>query len=409
MYFQIAIRYLFSKKRINIVNIIVILSIISLSISAFSLSIILFIFSGLEDLSKNFYDKNYPDIRISCLKKKELMKDNNFLIIEKKLKSVKGIENFSKTIKIKIMLNYIDNNDKKYFLYLKGIDSKYENVIKNFKKVDTINSFQKIDDFPVYIGLDSFSFLFHDLQMLYNNDIRNKITNNHHQMMELFFFFYKNDKPLLIRKNLFIKGFFYSEKMNDSKYIFCDIHNIQNLMNEKYFQTIDIKVDHTNDITKVKQNLKNKLGNKFDIKSRIDQEEYFHKILKIERIFIYSLFSLISLIIGFNLYSAIFILQLDKKKQIFLLWSFGAIKIKNIFLYTGLIITIFGWLIGILLSFVIYILQKTYKIFKISENVIFPIKLTLGDLCLVTCTILTMGIILSFLSSERTIFIKNYK
>lgn len=405
IYFNIAIRYLFSKKKINIVNIIVVLSIISFSISTFSLSIILFIFSGLENLSKDFHNKNYPDISISFLDKKELFTDD--LITKIKLKSIKGIKKFSRSMKINIMLE--DNNKKKYFLYLKGVDSQYENIIKNFKKVDLINFNKNLKEknyFPIYIGLTSISHFFQYLPTLYEN-YNNKINDNSDILfmklppMKLIFFLYKNSKPFFIQKNLFVKGLFHFDKMNDSRYIFCDILEIQNLMKNKYFQTIDIKVDKNIDITKIKKKLKDKLGKKFNIKSREDQEESFHKIVKTEKIFIYFLFSLISLITGFNLYSAIFILKLDKKKQIFLLWSFGYDKINKIFLYTGFIITIFGWFIGIFLSLFVSMLQNTYKIFKISENVIFPIKLTSGDLFLVTCTILTIGIILSFLSSEK--------
>ncbi|WP_185850370.1 ABC transporter permease [Blattabacterium cuenoti] len=406
IYFNIAIRYLFSKKRINIVNIVVGLSIISFSISTFSLSIILFIFSGLENLSKNFFYKNYPDISISFFDEKKLFTDD--LMTKIKLKSIKGIETFSRSMKINIILE--DDNKKKHFLYLKGIDPQYENVVKNFKKVDLIN-FKEKNSFPIYIGLTSMSHFFQGLPLLYDNYNNKKINNSSDILfiklpsMKLIFLLYKNGKPFFIQKKIFIKGLFHFGKMNDSGHIFCDILEIQNLMKNKCFQTIDIKVNNNVNITKIKKNLKDKLGKEFNIKSREDQEESFYKIVKTEKIFIYFLFSLISLITGFNLYSAIFILQLDKKEQIFLLWSFGYSKINKIFLHTGFIITVFGWFIGILLSLFVSILQNTYKIFKISENIIFPIKLTSGNLFLVTCTILTIGFILSFLSSERTTYI----
>ncbi len=133
------------------------------------------------------------------------------------------------------------------------------------------------------------------------------------------------------------------------------------------------------------------------IKTRIEEEKYFYKIVNTEKMFIYFLFSLITLITGFNLMSAIYILQLDKKNQLFVLWSFGysLSEIQKIFFYIGILITFFGWSTGIFVSYIVSLLQRTYHFFKMIDKIPFPVKFTIKNFFLITCVIFMVGIIIS--------------
>ncbi|WP_238784264.1 hypothetical protein [Blattabacterium cuenoti] len=146
--YYIAIRYFFSKKRTNIVNIILFLSTVSLSISTFSLSIILSVFSGLEDLNLKFYQIHYPDIVISSLNGKEFNISDKILM--KKMKSAKGIMAFSKTMEKKVFFYY---KNTVYLFHLKGVDSEYQKVMKNFKKVILTKKNTKNNKINIYVSL----------------------------------------------------------------------------------------------------------------------------------------------------------------------------------------------------------------------------------------------------------------
>ncbi|AWU39079.1 lipoprotein releasing system transmembrane protein [Blattabacterium punctulatus CPU2] len=391
--FYIAIRYFFSKKKNNIVNIIIFLSILSLSISTFSLSSILSIFSGVKNLNIKFYQNNYPDIILSDYNKKNILINDQ--ILKEKMKSIKGIFSFSKTIEKKVYLYYKNN---KYFFYLKGVDSEYGKVMKNFKKIVFIKKNKLFDKkLNIYIGLSYFlpffSLLFFD-----------KIEKN--PIKIIYFFFDKkkiNNPPIIIQKEVKIKGLFHFNQEIDNQYLFCDISEIQKLIKKKTFHFLEIKIHKNENINNIKNLLKKKLGSKYMIQTRIEKEKAFLKIINTEKIFIYFLLFLISLIAGFNLISAIFILQLDKKENIFILCSFGysLYRIKKIFFYIGFIITFSGCFLGICISYVTSFLQEKYHIFKIGGKFPFPVKFTIEDFYMTTCIILTIGIIISFFSSKR--------
>ncbi|ACY40066.1 lipoprotein releasing system transmembrane protein [Blattabacterium sp. (Blattella germanica) str. Bge] len=390
--FYIAIRYFFSKKKTNIVNIIVFLSVLSLNISTFSLSIILFVFSGLENLNKKFYQIHYPDILISSSNEGDLfIYDEN---INNKIKSIKEIVAFSKTMEKKIFLHY---NNQEYFLSLKGVDTEYEKVMNQFKKIDLTN-ISYPDYLNVYVGLSFIRF--------YNPMIfRNQISVP--DQILFFSYKYKKDKntliPFFMKKKISIKGVFqFSQKM-DMAYLFCNLYEIQNIIKKKGIQTLEIKIHKKANIHKVKKILMKKFGSKFNIITRIEKEKAFYKVINTEKIFVYFLFSLITFITGFNLFSAIFILQLDKIKELFTLWciGFSLCRIKTIFLYIGLLITVFGCFSGLCLSYLMSFIQEKYHIVKVIRKIPFPIKITIIDSCIVTSIIFGIGIVLSFFSSKR--------
>ncbi|WP_238784811.1 ABC transporter permease [Blattabacterium cuenoti] len=365
------------------------MSTISLSISTFSLSTILSVFSGLEDLNIKFYQNNYPDIIISSFNGKDIFFHEN--IFNEKMRSIKGIMCFSKTMEKKVFFHY---KNEKYFFHLKGVDSKYEEVMNKFKKITIKNdknlSHNKLD---LYVGISSiFPFLFMD-----------EIETD---SMSISFFSYKNKKafvPFLMQKKVRIKGLFHFNQEIDQKYLFCDILDIQNLINKNVFHSLEIKIHQEENIDKIKNILKKKFGPKFRIKTRTEEKRAFYKVINTEKIFIYFLFSLITIMTAFNLIGAIFILQLDKRENIFLLWSFGysLYRIRRIFFYIGVIISVFGWMIGILTTYILSLLQDRYHLLKIGGKIPFPMKFTIENFGMMTCIILTVGFFISFISSKK--------
>lgn|GEM_PF-6743960 len=385
--FYISIRYFFSKKKTNIVNIIVFLSIFSIGFSTFSLSIILFVFSGLENINKKFYQIHYPDITISCSNEKNINDDT----LIKKIKSIQGVRSFSKTMEKKVFLRY---NNHEYFSLLKGVDKEYEKVMEKFKIINFKNN--KFNSLNIYVGWSSivsyFPILYHKINIPLQILIFNYNKNHKNTLVSSF-----------IKKKVFVKGVFQFSPEMDRKYLFCDLSELQKIMKKKVFHALEIKIDDKANIYNIKNILEKKLGNKFDVITRIEREEILLKILNTEKIFICFLFTLMTLITGFNLLSAIFILQLDKIKQLFTLWSIGFSlrKIKIIFFYIGFMITTFGCLGGLFASYIIYLIQKKYKIFKIAKKIPFPVNLTIEDSSVVICIVLIIGIIISFYSLKR--------
>ncbi|WP_185852134.1 ABC transporter permease [Blattabacterium cuenoti] len=392
--FYISIRYFFYKKKTNLVNIIVFLSILSISVSTFSLSTILFVFSGLENLNKKFYQTYYPDITVLHSNEEDFFLDDNVI---KKIKSIQGIITLSKTMEKKVFFYY---NHHEYFILLKGVDTEYEKVMKKFKRINLKNN--RFDHLNIYVGWSSMVSYFPILYHVINLPFQIFILDYKKNPLDSFF----------LKKKISIKGIFHFIPKMDKKYFFCDLSELQHITNKKFFHALEIKIHDKANVNNMKNILIKKLGPKFNVITRAEREKIFYKVLNTEKIFIYFLFILMTLITGFNLFSAIVILQLDKLKELFTLWSMGfsLYKIKMIFFYVGFMITIFGCLSGVFLSYIISLIQEKYKIFKISKRIPFPVKITIEDSSIVVCIILIIGSIISFYSLRRiNHIIYNYK
>ncbi|WP_341651274.1 FtsX-like permease family protein [Blattabacterium cuenoti] len=386
--FYISIRYFFYKKKTNLVNIIVFLSILSIGVSTFSLSTILFVFSGLENLNKKFYQIHYPDITISYSNEKDFFIDDNVIKI---IKSIGGIRAVSKTMEKKVFFHY---NNHEYFLLLKGVDIEYGKVMRKFRKINFKKN-NRFDFLNIYVGWSYvgsyFPMLSHVINM--NMPLQMFIIDSNKKTLSSFF----------MKKKVSVKGFFHFSSKMDKQYLFCDLHDLQDIMKKKVFHTLEIKIHKNVNMYNLKHFLVKKLGSKFNIITRVEREDIFSKVMNTEKIFIYFLFILMTLITGFNLFSAISILQLDKIKELFALWSMGfsLYRIKMIFFYMGLMITTFGCLSGVFFSYILSLIQEKYKIFKIAKKIPFPVKITLKDSYMVICIILIIGSIISFYSLRK--------
>ncbi|WP_341664650.1 FtsX-like permease family protein [Blattabacterium cuenoti] len=388
--FYISIRYFFYKKKTNLVNIIVFLSILSIGVSTFSLSTILFVFSGLENLNKKFYQIHYPDVTISYSNKKDFFIDDNVIKI---IKSIREIRAVSKTMEKKVFFHY---NNHEYFFLLKGVDIEYGKVMKKFRKIN-LKKNNRFDSLNIYVGWSYvgayFPMLSHVINM--NLPLQIFIIDSNKNTLSSFF----------REQKVSVKGFFHFSPKMDRKYLFCDLYDLQDTMKKKIFHTLEIKIHKNVNMYNLKHFLVKKLGSKFNIITRVEREDIFYKVMNTEKIFIYFLFILMILITGFNLFSAIYILQLDKIKELFALWSMGfsLYRIKMIFFYMGLMITTFGCLIGFFFSYILSFIQEKYKIFKIAKQIPFLVKITLKDSYMVICIILIIGSIISFYSLRRKI------
>ncbi|WP_341661120.1 FtsX-like permease family protein, partial [Blattabacterium cuenoti] len=366
------------------------LSILSIGVSTFSLSTILFFFSGLENLNKKFYKIHYPDITISYSNEKDFFIDDHVIKI---IKSIREIRAVSKTMEKKVFFPY---NNHEYFLILKGVDIEYGKVMRKFRKINLKkNNRNRFDSLNIYVGWSYvgsyFPMLSHVINM--NMPLQMFIIDSNKNTLSSFF----------MKKKVSIIGFFHFSPKMDRKYLFCDLHDLQDTMKKKVFHTLEIKIHKNVNMYNLKHILIKKLGSKFNIITRVEREDIFYKVMNTEKIFIYFLFILMTLITGFNLFSAICILQLDKIKELFALWSMGfsLYRIKMIFFYIGLMITTFGCLSGVFFSYILSFIQEKYKIFKIAKKIPFPVKITLKDSCMVICIILITGSIISFYSLRK--------
>ena len=76
----------------------------------------------------------------------------------------------------------------------------------------------------------------------------------------------------------------------------------------------------------VQDQLKYQLGNEFEVKNRLEQQEFLYKILNTEKLAVFLILLLILIISTFNIVGSLTMLMIDKKNDIITFKSFGVTK-----------------------------------------------------------------------------------
>jgi lipoprotein-releasing system permease protein len=387
----IAKRYLFSKSSNNTINIITIIATVGVIIGTLALIIVLSGFSGLRTFGEKLLKTSDPDIKITPIKGKSFNFNTD---IETVLSKQKGIASYSKVIEERAFFEF---NQKTHIAYIKGVDTNYINI----NKIDT----------NVYAGtwLDKKI----PLGVVIGNGISNTLSVGVFDFLEpLKIYVPKPGKGYITNpKNAFKKintqpiGIFVLTDDLDKKFAFISLELAQELLSytPKQISAIELKVLDIDEREGIIEQLQQKLGSGFEIKTREQLNAVFYKMLNTENLATYLIFTLILIIALFNVIGAIIMMILDKRDNLKTMYNIGATikEIKRIFILQGFMLSVLGLFIGLSVGVILVLLQKKYELFMITQHLAYPVELTFLNVITVIITILVLGFLASKIASSR--------
>jgi len=184
----------------------------------------------------------------------------------------------------------------------------------------------------------------------------------------------------------------------------------RDLLNQpKNVSSLQINYKKGTDIEAIKDSIKNKIGNKFTVKNRTEQNAELYKTLNYERWFIYMILIFVLIIATFNIIGSLTMLVIEKRKDIAVLTSLGADKqlIQGIFFFEGMMIAMIGCVAGIVLGLLFCILQQRFGLVKMGSKMsvldAYPVSLRISDFGLVFLTVSVISVIASVISARLSI------
>ena len=396
--FEIAKRYLFGKKSTNAINIISAISVLGITVGTTALIIILSVFNGFEGLIKSYLNNFNPDIKVTLTEGKHFALEEDQLT---QIKSIEGVKHVSKVIEEVALFEY---NEQQKAGIIKGVDEEYT-------KVTRIDSSLRNGKFIA--DKESINYAVFGSGMA--NDLN---LNTMDRLTPVTVYVPRRKKKSMLDKdfklaNIYPSGSFSDKNENDYTYVLASHNMVSKLLDRKNLvSALELKIDIERN-KEVKAAISKILGEGYDIKDRLMQDETHLKIMNIEKWMSVLLVSLTLMLLAFNMIGSIWMIVLDKKKDISILKSMGFTSkgIKNIFLAEGLLISMIGLLIGCGLSLLFYFLQKNFGIIGIPDGFVvdaYPIELRLTDFVLAAMIVLTIGILASFPPAIRASRISNY-
>lgn len=395
--FIIALRYLFSKKSTNAINIISKVSMGGMGIGAFALIVVLSVYNGFENLVLNLQNSFYPDIEINALEGKTFEWTDS---LDEKLKSIDGIDLVSFSLEENAYLRYQENS-----------------VIATVKGVD--NTFFKVNAIDDYIMMGS--------SILNEKEINYGVlgagidfqlnTNVAKALQPITISIPKKGRPSgIIASQLFntgkvmAGGVFAIQNDFDYKYMFIPLDLMQsiNQSSKNTFSGVEIKVNKGVVLKDLKNILSDKFGNIFSITTRLEQDEALYRIMKLEKYATIAILGLILLIISFNIVGSLSMLAMEKKKDIAILKSMGAnnFHIKMIFLLNGSLGSILGATVGLVLGLLLVFAQSTFGLVKLGGNggfvvEAYPVVVLWSDIIMAFVMIVTISLLAAWYPAKK--------
>ena len=383
---RIARRYLFAKKSTNAINIITGIAVFGIAVGSAALVLVLSVFNGFEDLITTMYSNFNPDIKATPTRGKTFEADTVML---EKLMALEGVEQVSRTLEEVAFFEYKDNQD---FGTLKGVD-------ENFNKVVGI-------DTTVREGRYSFEENGRQLAIL-GLGMRNKLgANVGDRFTELAVYMPKREQSSGLfgqqlqpfrRRYIYPGGTFVIQQEFDNQYVLAPLEFARELSGtESEVSALEIRMAPGAEATQVIAAVQSVMGPDFDVKGRYEQESSFLRLMQVEKWLSYAIASLMMLLVAFNIVGALWMVVLEKQKDIAILKSMGALNtsVRNIFLNEGLLLSLLGIGMGFALAIVLYTLQKTVGIISVPGNFVvdaYPISMRLIDFIIVAVTVIAIG------------------
>lgn len=387
---RIARRYLFAKKSTNAINIITGIAVFGIAVGSAALVLVLSVFNGFEDLITGMYSNFNPDIKVTPARGKTFEADTMLL---EKLLALEGVQQVSRTLEEVAFFEYKDNQD---FGTLKGVDEHFKEVVG----IDT----------TVKEGEYNFEENGRQLAIL-GLGMRNKLAANvGDRFTELAVYMPKREQSSgffgqqvqpFRRRYIYPGGTFVIQQEFDNQYVLASLEFARELIGaENEVSALEIRMAPGAEPSDVIPAIQSVMGEGFDVKGRYEQEASFLRLMQVEKWLSYAIASLMMLLVAFNIVGALWMVVLEKQKDISILKSMGALNttVRNIFLNEGLLLSLLGIVMGFVLAVILYILQKTVGIVSVPGNFVveaYPISMRLIDFIVVALTVVAIGVLAS--------------
>lgn len=393
---KFAWRYFKAKKSTNAINIISWVSVTAIVFGTASLLVILSAFNGFESLVKSLYASFYADVKITATKGQLITLSSEQL---NRLKGVAGVDQISLVAEEKALLQ---NGGLQTVVHIKGVDQHYSAVTGIASHIYRGEYLLGNEDQPGLV----FGVGVEQALALASDQAISPVSVYLPKKNEVAATDPLNALSLAMANPT---GSFAIQSEFDNKYVITNLDFIRTYAgyNTDQYSAAEVKLKPGAVANDVVLAVKKELGTAYKVEDRFQQNSMLYTTIKLEKLAIYGIFSLILIVAAFNMLGALSMLVIEKKKDIQVLMAMGAdrLMIQKIFLAEGLLLSGLGSIGGMLVATLLYYIQVTYKVIPLQGETFlidyYPVQLSLTDFIVVGLTVFVIGTMASWIPSRK--------
>ena len=386
-------RYLFAKKSTNAINVITGISVFGVTIGTAALILVMSVFNGFEDLVTDLLSHFNPDVKVLPVRGKVFAADSTKIA---RLRGLPGVAAVSETLEEIAFFEYRESQD---FGILKGVDNYYDRVTK----IDSV----------IVEGQYGYRENGRNLLLL-GGGMRNKlVVDAGDRFTPLKVYMAKRDRVATLEKPFrerlaYPGGTFRFQQEYDSEYVLSSLEFARALLDyqNNELSQLEIRLAAGADLDATKVEIAAVMGPDFRVADRYEQEAAFLKLMNLEKWIGFAVLCLTLLLVAFNVVGSLWMIVLEKRKDIAILKSLGAYDttVRNIFLGQGLLLCFLGMVVGFAVAILLYAAQKQFGLVPVPPGFAvdaYPISMRGWDFVWVTLAVSIIALLASLLPARR--------
>jgi len=388
-----AFRYVFSKKKTNAINIISGITMLAFAIGAAAMIIVLSALNGFEKTLTSLFTSFDPEIKIESVKGKTFVLDS---IKYKQILEAEGIDKVAIVVEDNAVLKYGESQE---IAVIKGVSDNYNQVTQ----IDCT-----LVEGQFLLGNDDIA------GAVFGYELASKLGLNLENSLTFVTVYVPRKGELnnlnpaenLIMERILPTGKFFVQEEIDGHYVLVPLAFARKLFaytNE--ISALEISLKSNSNLNSIRSKLRLLLGSGFTIKDQYEQKESIYKIFKSEKLATFAILSFILLIAAFNMAGSLTMLIIEKEKDINILKSIGMSKnkIQMVFLSSGLVISLIGCIIGLVLGGSICWLQLKFGLLGIENSIVeaYPVAIKPLDFLMVIIMSLFIGWLTAWIPTRK--------
>ncbi len=392
--FFVALRYAHSKRKLNFITIISILSTLGIAIGVAALIIVLSVFNGFSSLVTSFMISLDPHVRVEAVSNTGTAQLDS---LQSKIKLINGMSSYTPYVSGKLMLRA-------------GADMRVVNLKgtteKGLSSVYEVNKYladgKIFSDNSVTPGIMMGSILADYIGLSIGDTCLLISPSNLEAVI--------GQGALPLVSKVVLRGTFYSKNNEyDVSTVFISLEEGQRLLGfDDNIQGYDIRLKEMDEAANIKESMQSYMNESdFSIKTWHDLHSDMFSVMVIERWAAYMLLMLIIIVAVFNILASLTMTVIEKKRNIGIMRTMGMTPqlIKRIYLFHGFIVGVIGTIAGFGLGLFVYWLQVTFIIYpldatKFKINAL-PVQLQFTDFLVVGAAAIGLSLIAALIPANR--------
>ncbi len=393
--FRLALRYLFSKKSHNAINIISAISVGGIALATLAMVCIMSVFNGFYDVVEGMYTTFDPQIKV-IPKRGKMVEANDSVLCA--LRSHPNVLAATDVLQDHALILF---SGHPLLVEIKGVDD-------NFSKTSDIETILKggeslvLHDGETEYGVPGIalsynicgSFNYGSLQICApKKGERINVVNP----AESF-----NTGILTSPAQVFIVN----QPVYDEHYMLTSLRFSQRLFDQQGMVTsVEIRLKDNASMYLTKQELRKIAGDRFEVLDQLEQQTDVYNIMNIEKLVAFGFLAFILFIAMFNIVGSLSMLIIEKREDMLTLYALGAspAMLRKVFFVEARLIAFLGGVIGIVLGVILCLGQQVFGWITLGNGEgnflidAYPVSIEVIDLGFILLTVILISLVSTWL------------